>query len=320
MRVLVLGATGALGRRVVPLLLSEGHWVTAGGRSPQRLSRLGTPFATVDLFDRDAVVGLVRGHDAVVNLATHVPGTGARAFLPGAWKEMDRVRREGSALVADAAIREGVERVVQESFALIYPDSADRWVTESVPARPGAYNRSVLDAEASARRVTEAGGVGVVLRFAMLYGGDDDAFTRDVLRYARRGWLPLLGRPEGYLSMVTHDDAARAVVAALEAPAGIYNVVDSDPIERRELARVLGAVLGVPAPRLPPRWVARLGGSLGETIARSLRLSNEALCTATGWTPVYRSGREGWPAAAEAITTGSGSGGVGSAVGAHAAE
>jgi nucleoside-diphosphate-sugar epimerase len=278
--------------------------VTAVGRSRERLAplaRLGAATSTASLFDRDEMTGVARGNEAVVNLATHVPGTGPRAFLPGAWAEMDRVRREGSAILADASLAAGIGRVVQESFALTYPDSGAAWVDESVPPRPAAYNRTALDAEESAHRVTAAGGAGVALRFALLYGGAEDGFTRDVLRYARRGWLPLLGRPDGYVSMVTHDDAASAVLAALVAPPGVYNVVDDQPLTRQTLADVLGAVLSVRAPRLPPRWVARLGGSLGETIARSLRLSNRALRIATGWRPRYPSGREGWRAAAEVL-------------------
>jgi 2-alkyl-3-oxoalkanoate reductase len=301
MKILVIGATGMLGRRVVPLLLAEGHEVTAAGRSQARLERLGVPIATMNLFDRGEVSRIVDGHTAVVNLATHVPSSLARAFFRGAWSEMDHIRREGSAIVADAVLTTGVERLVQESFALTYPDSGAAWVDESVPPRPAAYNRTALDAEASARRVATAGRVGVALRFALLYGGAEDDFTRDVLRYSRRGWLPLLGSPDAYVSMVTHDDAARAVVAALAAPAGIYNVVDDEPITRRELARVLGDVLSVHAPRLPPRWLTSLAGPIGETLARSLRLSNRALRTATSWQPTYRSGREGWRAAAQTI-------------------
>ena len=304
MRILLVGATGAVGRRVVPLLLSRGHRVTAAARSRQRLAplaTLGAAVAEVDLLDREEVVRAVRGHEAIVNLATRVPGTGVRAFLPRAWRAMDRVRREGSAILADAALAAGVERVVQESFAGIYPDGGATWLDESVPPRPARYNRSALDAEASARRVIEAGYIGVVLRFALLYGGADDGFTRDVLRYARRGWLPLFGAPEGYVSMVTHDDAARAVVAALGAPHGVYNVVDDEPLTRRELANVLGDVLGVAPPKVPPRRLASLGGSIGETIARSLRISNAALRGATSWRPSCPSGREGWRAASAAI-------------------
>ena len=299
MTILVVGATGVLGRRVVPLLLAQGHAVTAVGRSPERLAplaRLGAAVAAASLFDREAMTRVMRGHAVVVNLATHVPGTGPRAFLPGAWAEMDRVRREGSAGLADAAIAQGVQRFVQESFALTYPDSGDRWVDETDPVRPAPYNRTAIDAEMSAARVTRAGGAGVALRFALLYG-PDDAFTRDVFRSVRRGWLPIFGRPDGYVPMVAHDDAARAVVAALDVPAGVYNVVDDEPLTRRALGDAVAAIVGARPPKLPPPWAARLGGSLGETIARSLRLSNRKLREAGHWAPEYPSAREGWRAA-----------------------
>jgi nucleoside-diphosphate-sugar epimerase len=286
MRILITGATGVIGRRVVPALRARGHEITAVGRGAARLTTLAQPgVATLalDLFDPPAVRHALRGHDAVINLATHVPPN-SRAFLPGAWRQMDRVRREGSAIIADAATAVGARRYVQESFAPIYPDGGANWVTEATPPRPASYNRSVLDAEASAMRFAAGGGAAVILRFAFFYG-PNDAFSDQLIAMARAGWLPLLGRPDAYFPMVTHDDAAAAVVAAVEAPAGTYNVVDDQPFTHRAIADALGRILVTRPPRLLPAWVARLGGSLGETLARSLRVSNAKLKGATGWTP-----------------------------------
>jgi nucleoside-diphosphate-sugar epimerase len=286
MRILVTGSTGVIGQRVVPALRARGHEITAVGRSVARLTALAQPgVATLalDLFDPPAVRQALRGHDAVLNLATHVPPN-SRAFLPGAWRQMDRVRREGSAIVADAATSVGVQRYVQESFAPIYPEGGANWVTEATPPRAARYNRSVLDAEASAKRFASSGGTAVILRFAFLYG-PNDAFSNQLVTMARAGWLPLLGRPDAYFPMVTHDDAAAAVAAAVEAPAGTYNVVDDQPFTHRAIAETLGRILGVRPPRLLPPWVSKLGGSLGETLARSLRVSNAKLKGATPWTP-----------------------------------
>lgn len=88
MRIIVLGATGVLGRRVVPLLVAQGHTVTAAGRSPQRLAQLGVLSTTIDLFDRASVARAIRGHSAVVHLSTHVP-VGMRVFFPGALPDGD---------------------------------------------------------------------------------------------------------------------------------------------------------------------------------------------------------------------------------------
>jgi nucleoside-diphosphate-sugar epimerase len=226
----------------------------------------------------------VAGHDAAINLATAVPPSAARMFLPGAWREMDRVRREVSANVVHAALAgETVGRVIQESFAPIYADGGDAWIGEDSPVRPSRYNRSVLDAEARAARFTDAGRTGVVLRFGAFYG-PDDAVTRQMISTIRRGWSPFFGRPEGYLSFIAHGDAASAVVAALDVPAGVYNVVD-EPLRRRELATGIAQLTGAQPPRFLPAWMRHLGGSVGEMLARSLRISNRRFSDASGWSP-----------------------------------
>src|SRR6185437_8024885 len=99
MRIFIAGATGVVGRRVVPALLDAGHSVTAVARSAERRAQLearGAQAVTVSLFDQDALARVVRGHEVVINLATHIPST-SRMFLPGAWRENDRLRREGVA-------------------------------------------------------------------------------------------------------------------------------------------------------------------------------------------------------------------------------
>lgn len=296
MKIFVSGASGVIGRRVVPLLVAAGHGVTAAGRSPEKraaLERLGAIAVEADLFDPESLRGVVEGHDAVVNLATHL-ARGWRIFLPGAWKENDRVRRTGSANLVDAAIAGGASRFVQESFAPVYPDRGDRWIDESTPIAPVRYNRTVADSERSAARFTQSGRTGIVLRFAVFYG-PDSLQVPGLIGSVRKGWAPIPASPEGFLSAVSHDDAATAVVAVLDAPAGTYNVVDDEPLTRRMFFDSLARTLAVPPPRFPPPWLARLGGSLGEMFARSQRISNRKLRETTGWRPKYPSVREGWP-------------------------
>jgi nucleoside-diphosphate-sugar epimerase len=293
-KVFVTGATGVIGRRVVPALRARGHEITAAARASSRLDALAQPGVTtvvVDLFDATAVRRAVSGHDAVINLATHVPPN-TRAFMPGAWKEMDRIRREGSDILSRAAAASGVQRFLQESFAPIYPDNGDRWITEAVLPRPARYNRSVLDAEASAARFADAGGIGVMLRFAFLYGLNDQ-FTQQLAALVHKGWLPLLGRRDAYFPMITHDDAAAAVVAALNVPGGAYNVVDDRPMTHDAIGQTLATLLNVKLPRVLPAWMAMLGGSLGRTLARSLRVSNAKLRGASGWRPNVPDAAEG---------------------------
>jgi nucleoside-diphosphate-sugar epimerase len=304
MRIFVTGASGVIGSRVVPALLTAGHQVTAVMRSVAKgeaLAAGGATVRSVDLFAPAALRAEVAGHDVVINLATHIPPMTAGMILPGAWRENDRLRRTGSANLVDAALAAGTKRFIQESFAPIYRDNGDAWIDESAPVSPVRYNRSVLDAEASARRFTESGaGTGIVLRFAAFYGPDAEQLGV-MVALVRRGWMPLLGPADSYLSSVSHDDAAAAVVAALGVPAGIYNVSDDEPLRHRACADALADALGVSPPRLPPAWAARLAGGFGSMFARSLRMSNTKLRAASAWTPLYRSVREGFPAAIAAF-------------------
>src|SRR6185503_530985 len=135
------------GRRVVPLLVKSGHEVTAIGRSPAKcetLERQGARAVDVDLFDPRAIRRTLGGHDAVINLATHMPSSAMRMMFKWSWRENDRIRRDGSAALVDAAIAVGVQRLLQESFAPAYESGGDRWIDETWPLRPAAYNRTVL--------------------------------------------------------------------------------------------------------------------------------------------------------------------------------
>jgi nucleoside-diphosphate-sugar epimerase len=296
MKVFLTGATGVIGRRALPLLVSAGHEVTAIGRTPEKraaLEQMGAKAVDVSLFEPLALGAAVEGHDVVLNLSTHIPSSSVRMLLRGAWLENDRVRREGSANLVDAAIAGGVRRFVQESFAPVYPDCGSAWIDESVPIQPTRYNRTIADAERSAERFDGGMRSGIVLRFAAFYGSDA-RHVADMIRMVRRGWAPMPGSPDAYISSISHDDAASAVVAALGLPADVYNVTDDEPVSHREYFDSLAAALGVAAPKLPPPWATYLLGATGRLLSRSQRISNRKLRHASDWTPRYRSVREGW--------------------------
>ena len=295
MKIFLAGATGVIGRRVIPLLVKKGYSVTAAVRSSAKagiVERLGADAREIDLFDGAKVEAVVKGHDVIINLATSVPPS-SRALLPGAWRETGRVRRYVSANLANAARETGAARLIQESFAPIYADAGDEWITETSTIKPARYNKAVIDAERAAATFATGGAVGIVLRFAFFYG-PDSAFTTDAINMVRNGWAPALGSPNGYISSVSHDDAATAVVAAISAPGGTYNVVDDDPLTRREFYNSLADALGVAPPRFAPAWLQYVTGSVGRTLGRSQRISNSRLRSA-GWAPRVRSVKVGWP-------------------------
>ncbi|HEX5073226.1 MAG TPA: NAD(P)-dependent oxidoreductase [Gemmatimonadaceae bacterium] len=295
MRVFITGATGEIGRRAVPLMIAAGHRVTAVSRSAQAfdlLRRLGATPVEADLFDVARLRRALAGHDAVVNLATHVPSSSTKMLMRRYWRENDRIRRDASLAIATAARAEGLTRMVQESFALIYPDSGDAWIDESMPVSPVGYTESILDAERSANQFTETGGTGVILRFAALYGPDSTLL--EMIRFLRKGWSPLPGDPRAYFSSLAQDDAAAAVVAALGVPPGTYNISDDQPLRRAEWADSLATALGLPRPKAIPSWMVRLGGPTMRLLSRSERISNRRFRDAASWAPKYRSVRDAW--------------------------
>lgn len=298
MRVFVSGATGVVGRRVIPLLLAQGHMVTAAVRempASWTAARFSLKYAKVDLFDADDVRQAVAGHDVVINLATSMPSAAWKMVFRRAWRMNDRIRTEGAANIAAAAVEGGAKRLIQESFAPAYPDRGEDWIDEETPLEPARYNRTVCDAEEAAAGFSGAERAGLVLRFAAFYG-PDAMQLHSYIDALRRGWAALPGAPDSYISSISHDDAATAVVAALHAPAGAYNVADDEPVTRATYFASLARALELQPPRFLPGWTMPLFGAVGPTMARSQRISNRSLKQATGWTPRFPSVREGWPA------------------------
>jgi 2-alkyl-3-oxoalkanoate reductase len=293
MKVFVTGATGVLGRRVVGGLVAAGFDVTGVVRGPAKraaLAVVGAQPVELDLFDRAAVYAAVAGHDAVFNLATAIP-VGERANNPSAWDENARIRRNASRNLVDAALAADASRYVQESIAFLYADGGDEFLDESAELAPTGTTSAALVAEAEAARFAEQGGTGVALRFGQFYGFDS-GHTVEAIDAVRSGLPVELGRESAYRSSITTDDAAKAVVATLDAPSGVYNVVDDRPLTRAEYVEALAQAFGVPTPtvssvtpdRTPPDWV----------MGRSQRVSNNRFKEVTGWQPKFVSAREGW--------------------------
>lgn len=297
MKVFVAGATGVVGRRAVRALLEAGHEVTAVARTAAKASalrRMGAIPVEVDLFDPTAVAVAVQDHEAVVNLATKIPPP-SRAGLPRAWNENDRIRREGSRNLVDAALAAGASRYIQESIAFCYADRGSEWIEEGTPVPEGVFSDAVLAAEGQAHRFSEQGGTGVVLRFGMFYG-HDATHTQWMVSMVRSGLSPFIGRGDAHMPMLHLDDAATAVVEALDAPSGVYNVVDDEPLTRKEHTAVLAHALDRRRVVAAPPRLTRLGGSRLEYLSRSQRVSNQRFCSVTGWAPAHPSTKEGFPA------------------------
>ncbi|MFC4113890.1 NAD-dependent epimerase/dehydratase family protein [Nonomuraea zeae] len=305
MRVFVAGGTGAIGGHAIEALLEAGHTVTALARTREKAATLTGQGATpvmVSLFDRAELAGALAGHDAAVNLATAIPPM-SRFMSTRAMRDNYRVRAEGSAALVDAALAAGVGRVVQESVCMLYRDQGARWIGEDGPVDRYPMTRGNFAAEAGAHRFTESGGgAGVVLRLGWFLG-PGAAHSEQLLAQARRHVGMVLGRPDGYVSSIHLADAATAVAAALDAPAGTYNVVDDEPLTKREYADALARAAGTRMWLRGPGRAACLLGDRLTSLTRSLRVSNTRFRESTGWSPRYPSAREGWLATAQTLLT-----------------
>jgi nucleoside-diphosphate-sugar epimerase len=292
MRVFVAGATGVVGRRAVARLVAAGHEVTAVSRTPDKdalVESLGARPVRVDLFDADAVRTAVAGADAVVNVTTKIPPL-AQMSRGSAWNENERIRREVSGHLVDAAIAAHASVFVQESLAFMYGDHGSEWIdgtTTTFADTP--FAGPVEAAEANVARFRAQGGRGVVLRFGRFYAPDSDQAVA-LMHAARRGMLLDIGSERIYYPMIDADDAASAVVAALGAESGTYDVVD-EPTTRREQTMALAASVGRRRLLHAPAWfVPKKADYLGA----SQRVSNAAFRDATGWRPMSPTVREGY--------------------------
>jgi nucleoside-diphosphate-sugar epimerase len=258
----------------------------------------GAEPVVIDLFDGDAVKAAVDGCEAVLHLATNVPPLRRMASKKG-WETHNRIRTTATENLVDAALSTGAGTFVKESVSFVYPDGGDAWIDETTPPDESIEMlRPTLEGERIVDRFNAGGGRGIVLRSGLFYGPTARG-TDEALRLARWRMSMVGGKPEGYLSSVHTDDVAGAVVAALDAPAGIYNAVEDEPVTRRDYLDAFTDAFGIRKLRPMPTWLVRLAsGSAAAAVIRSWRVSNKKLRDATGWTPRYPSVREGWPAVA----------------------
>jgi len=220
------------------------------------LRQLGAEPVAVDLADAAGLRAALDGCNAVLHLATKIPPSSS-ARKGASWLENDRLRREGTNALVDAALAAGVATLLYPSVTFLYPESGERWLVAGESTTDPTPNlRSTLVAEEAVARFTTAGGRGIALRLGSLYGPTASS-ARAQLSLARWGVAPLPGAARAYFSSLWVDDAARAIVAALDrAPAGLYDVVDDEPLTRAALIAALSHAVGRGAAR-PPRRTPR---------------------------------------------------------------
>jgi 2-alkyl-3-oxoalkanoate reductase len=304
MRVFVTGATGALGRHLVPGLVAAGHEVTATTRTPGKVAQLrqaGVEPVVVDGLDREAMIAavLAAAPEVIVHQMTALAGVRSLRKPDQEFAATNQLRTRGTDNLLAAAAHAGTRRVIAQGNIVVYERSGGPVKTEEDPldSRPIPSAAGIV---AAARHVDKtvplAAPEGIVLRYGGFYGpGASEA----LLDAVRKRQLPVIGGGTGIWSFIEITDAAAATLAAVDRGApGVYNVVDSDPAPVAEWLPYLAKVAGAKPPLRMPIWLGRLlaGEFVVEQMTNARGCSNEKARKELGWEPRYASWREGFRA------------------------
>jgi 2-alkyl-3-oxoalkanoate reductase len=306
MRIFVAGATGAVGRSLVALLVSAGHSVVGMTRTPGKVEiirSLGAEAFVVNALDAKAIhtaVALARP-DVVVHEMTDLRGMDMRSF-DRSFANTNRLRTEATDYLLTAARDAHVKLFVAQSYCgWPYARMGGPVKSETHPFDPDPPHelRHTLDAIRYLEDVVTAAvePAGVILRYGALYGSDTGVFDHAMVEHIRRRHVPLIGDGNGWWSFLHVDDAAAATVLAIEnGRPGIYNIVDDDPAPVREWLPELADMLGAKPPVHVPAWLAQIlaGEHLVVLMTQSRAGSNAKARHELGWQPAHPSWREGF--------------------------
>ncbi len=308
MRILVAGATGAIGRRLLPRLVAAGHKVVGTTRTEEKMGlirRLGAEPLVADGLDGGAIRRAVQSAkpEVIVHEMTDLKGASDLRHFDRAFAVSNRLRREGTDHLLAAARDVGVKRFLAQSFCgwpFARVGGAIKSEEDPLDPKPPRELRRTLDAIRYLENVvTQSPDIGgVVLRYGGFYGSNtgllDGAFIEQIAR--RR--VPVIGDGNGWWSFVHVEDAAAATALAIErGKAGnIYNIVDDEPALVREWLPALATMLGAKRPRHMPGWLARLVGGehLVVMMTQARAGSNAKAKRELGWQPAHPSWRQGF--------------------------
>ena len=308
MRVFVAGASGAIGRCLVPQLVAAGHEVIALARNADKaraLEALGARTVVADALDAEALGAAVTKSEpqAVVQQLTSIPRNGSFRNFERDFEQTNRLRTEATDTLLAAALLVGARRFIAQSFCgWPYareggPVKSEEDALDSNP--PMSFMNALGALRYLESAVRDAAGIeAIALRYGMLYG-PGTAFARDgtAVKAVRRRAIPIVGKGAGVWSFVHVEDAARATVAALtRGRHGIYNIVDDEPAPVSVWLPFLAQALGARPPRRMPAWLARFAiGEGGVSMMTDVRGgSNAKAKRELGWQPVFASWRRGF--------------------------
>jgi nucleoside-diphosphate-sugar epimerase len=309
-RILVAGATGAIGASLIPLLVQAGHSVVALTRTPSKagsLRRMGTEPVVADGLDASAIRAAVLAArpEVIVHEMTALRGASDLRHFDRSFALSNRLRTEGLDHLLAAANEVGTHRLIAQSFCgWPYAREGGPVKSEEDPldATPPAELRRTLRAiqHLESRLLHATHLAGVVLRYGAFYASGTGILDESVLAQLQRRRFPLIGNGNGWWSFVHVEDAAAATALAVEHGApGIYNIVDDEPAPVRDWLPELAKLVAAKPPRRIPAWIAGLfaGKHLVTMMTEARAGSNAKAKRVLGWQPAYASWREGFKSA-----------------------
>jgi nucleoside-diphosphate-sugar epimerase len=308
MRIFVAGATGAVGRQLVPALVLAGHSVVGLTRTAAKaeiVKRMGAEPAVANGLDAAAVRAAVgsAGPDIIIHEMTDLMGATDLRHFDRTFTNTNELRTRGTDFLLAAAREAGVKCFIAQSFCgWPYARTGGPVKTEAdeLDPDPPEQFRRTLEAIRYLERVVTASSnpEGIVLRYGALYGPGTGMLDRSMIDQIRHRRVPLVGDGTGWWSFLHVDDAASATIKAMaRGKAGdIYNVVDDDPAQVREWLPALAETLGAKPPYNVPAWIARLlAGEHVVSMMTEVRAgSNAKARNELDWRPAYPSWRQGF--------------------------
>ena len=308
MKIFIAGATGAIGRRLVPLLVAQGHHVVASTRTPDKTGQLRTGGAepvVLNGLDRDSVLrAVIESHpDVIVHQMTALGSMRTVKHFDRDFAVTNRLRTEGTEYLIAAARAAGTRNLVVQSYTG-WPNirEGSRIKTENEPLDPNppqTMSRTLAAIRTMESLITNLSDIaGTVLRYGSLYGpGTSISPQGEIVKMVRQRQFPVIGNGSGVWSFIHVDDAAAATKIAIENERpGIYNIVDDDPAEVSVWLPELARVIGAKPPRHIPAWLGRFAvGDSGVSMMTRIRGSSNAKARhILGWKPAYTSWRQGF--------------------------
>ena len=260
MKIAIIGATGVLGRNLVPLLIKHRYEVLALARSVKKAKNIFPPQTEVAEFDLledgvEKLTPLLNGCNCVIHIATAIPSDFNK---PGAWDSNNRLRTEGTKKLIDASLKSGVKRYIQQSIVMAYSDGGDEWINEEHPLDETPDRElicaPVIEMEELVKNIPENKMDWFILRGGIFVGRG--TFQEKTIQDLKDGLNIVTGNGENYVSFIHVADMAEAILRSIENETGniILNIVDK-PIKQIEYLKILamktGSAVPVQNPRLP---------------------------------------------------------------------